>query len=149
MADEHGMRDTWESYQKALIRRFRDDKEDSRTNEKLRALKYEGDIQSLLTQFEDHNLKARLNHTLTKEWVKEKVPKAILNSIYTRNLGLPKDPTQLIKECRRVGVAMEEADAVKGFGKHANERKKEEPKKDVPDSFRKRRHAFCGACSDC
>ena len=105
--------DDWNSYEQALSERFTDKQEADKNLTKLKALKYNGDIQTFLSEIEELNTMTGLTGVALRELILGKVGPAILDATFMQHGCIPIGDVDLLCAIRKAGLYVEEKDRAK------------------------------------
>jgi hypothetical protein len=85
ITSERGRRDNWVAYSEALVNEYTDPREGAVAHDKLKALKYKGDIKAYLTSFTTLNRLAGSNGEGLQDIINEALPHEIINVRFYQN----------------------------------------------------------------
>ena len=109
--------DNWTEFSEAIQLRYEDKMEEERDARKLRALKYEENIQNFLTSIDSLNTSVGLSGAMFRELVLSKIPEAITDLVYSRMGGIPKEDDTFRREVEAAGLVYEEKKLGREFRK--------------------------------
>ena len=107
------LEDDWISYEAALTERFTDKQEADKNLTKLKALKYNGDIQTFLSEVEEINTVTGLTGVALRELLLGKIGPAILDATFMQHGCIPTGDVDLLAAIRIAGLYVEEKERAK------------------------------------
>jgi hypothetical protein len=99
--------DNWKAYSSAIQERFIDEEDLENDEEKMRELKYEGDIKDFITRLDVLNGRVGMHGVTFRSLVKRALPTEITRMIFSRAGGIPKDDTAFMAVVKEAGYTVE------------------------------------------
>lgn len=95
--------DTWLAYTLSLQKRFTDPSEKHRNAEKMRSLKYDGDIEQYLTEIMDLNDTVEWSGVTLQTHISRILPDEITRLVYSRHGAIPSTDEEFLEQIREAG----------------------------------------------
>lgn len=95
--------DTWLAYTLSLQERFTDPSEKHRNAEKMRSLKYDGDIEQYLTEIMDLNDTVEWSGVTLQTHISRILPDEITRLVYSRHGAIPSTDEEFLEQIREAG----------------------------------------------
>jgi hypothetical protein len=127
------MTDTWSQFVEAMEKRFTDGLELRKYVEKMRALKYDGSIDTYLSRLEEMNSRVGASGIMLRELVIEAMSPEIRRMVFSRHGRIPDEDDALFEVLRDAGQTLEEE---KRTAEHYKKKSENINKNSVPESSR-------------
>jgi hypothetical protein len=128
-----GTPDTWKSLSAAIVERFTDKLEVQRDWERMRDLKYEGDIQTYLARLTEINTRVGATGEPFRDIIAQAITSEMHRNIYQKYEAWPTTDQGVIEAVRRAGLVEEEITRSQKKRKSGKEKEKEKDKTGKPD----------------
>ena len=98
------LEDDWNSYETAITERFTDKQEADKNLTKLESLKYNGDIQTFLSEIEELNTTTGLTRVALRKLLLGKIGSAVLDATFMQHGCIPTGDVDLLAAIRTAGL---------------------------------------------